>query len=102
MPKTLIILTHPNLSESTVNKRWAAALKQHTDRFTVHELYTVYNPGKIDATAEQKLIETHDALVWQKQVLLKHVANASWRARYVFAMQKHRTRLRHKKPRKRM
>ena len=62
MPKTLIILAHPNLSQSVVNKHWAAALKQHTDRFTVHELYTVYNPGKIDATAEQKLIEAHDAL----------------------------------------
>ena len=65
MPKTLIILAHPNLSESTVNKRWAAALKRHADRFTVHELYTVYPRGKIDANAEQKLIEAHDALVWQ-------------------------------------
>ena len=65
MPKTLIILAHPNLSQSVVNKHWTAALKQHTDRFTVHELYTVYSQGKIDATAEQKLIEAHDALVWQ-------------------------------------
>ena len=65
MPKTLIILAHPNLSESIVNKHWAAALKQHTDRFTVHELYAAYPRGKIEAIAEQKLIEAHDALVWQ-------------------------------------
>ena len=65
MSKTLIILAHPNLSQSTVNKHRAAALRQHTDRFTVHELYAVYHRGKIDASAEQKLIEAHDALVWQ-------------------------------------
>ena len=65
MPKTLIILAHPNLAQSTVNKHWAAALKQHADRFTVHELYAVYPQGKIDVAAEQKLIEPHDALVWQ-------------------------------------
>ena len=65
MPKTLIILAHPNISQSVVNKHWAAALKRHTDRFTVHELYTVYNRGEIDAASEQKLIEAHDALVWQ-------------------------------------
>lgn len=65
MPKTLIILAHPNLAQSTVNKHWAAALRQHADRFTVHELYAAYPQGKIDVTAEQKLVESHDALVWQ-------------------------------------
>ena len=65
MPKTLIILAHPDLSQSVVNKQWAAALKQHADRFTVHELYAAYPQGKIDVAAEQKLIEAHGALVWQ-------------------------------------
>ena len=65
MPKTLIILAHPTISQSTVHKQWAAAVRHHTDRFTVHELYTAYPQGKLDVAAEQKLIETHDALVWQ-------------------------------------
>ena len=65
MPKTLIILVHLNLAQSTVNKHWAAALRRHADRFTVHELYAAYPQGKIDVTAEQKLVENHDALVWQ-------------------------------------
>nr|3F2V_A Chain A, General stress protein 14 [Treponema denticola] len=65
MPKTLIILAHPNISQSTVHKHWSDAVRQHTDRFTVHELYAVYPQGKIDVAAEQKLIETHDSLVWQ-------------------------------------
>ena len=63
MPKTLIILAHPDLSQSVVNKQWATALKQHADRFTVHELYAAYPQGKIDVAAEQKLIEAHGALV---------------------------------------
>ena len=65
MPKTLIILAHPNLAQSTVNKHWAAALRRHADRFTVHELYAAYPQGKIDVAAEQKLVESHAALVWQ-------------------------------------
>ena len=65
MPKTLIILAHPNISQSTVHKHWSDAVRQHSDRFTVHELYAVYPQGKIDVAAEQKLIETHDSLVWQ-------------------------------------
>ncbi|UTY27855.1 NAD(P)H-dependent oxidoreductase [Treponema putidum] len=65
MPKTLIILAHPNISQSTVHKHWSDAVRQHSDRFTIHELYAVYPQGKIDVAAEQKLIETHDSLVWQ-------------------------------------
>lgn len=65
MSKVLIILAHPDISQSTVNKHWVAAIKQHPDRFTVHELYKVYPQGKIDVVAEQKLIESHDALVLQ-------------------------------------
>lgn len=65
MPKTLIILAHPNISQSTVHKQWRTRLQQYDDRFTVHELYSLYPKGKIDVAAEQKLVETHDALVWQ-------------------------------------
>lgn len=65
MSKTLIIPAHPDISQSTVNKHWTTAIKQHPDSFIVHELYTVYPRGKIDVSSEQKLIESHDAPVLQ-------------------------------------
>lgn len=62
---TLIIVAHPDIAHSTVNKRWLEALKQHPERYTVHELYARYPDGKIDVAAEQALVEAHDNLVWQ-------------------------------------
>ena len=37
--KTLIIVAHPDMTHSTVNRRWLAELRKHPTRFTVHELY---------------------------------------------------------------
>ena len=42
MNKTLIIAAHPHLAQSAVNRRWLDALRQHPERFTVHELYATY------------------------------------------------------------
>ncbi len=63
--KTLIIVTHPHLSESVVNKHWIAALEKYPTRFTVHHLDTVYPDGKINVPAEQALVEQHDNIVFQ-------------------------------------
>ena len=65
MSKTLIIVTHPDITQSIVNKRWVEELKKYPERFTVHELYRTYPDGKIDVGAEQKRVETHENLVLQ-------------------------------------
>ena len=65
MNKTLIILAHPDLAHSTINRCWAEALAQHPDRFTVHELYREYAHGTIDVAREQALVEAHRSLVLQ-------------------------------------
>ena len=36
--KALVIVTHPNIHDSMVSKAWVHMLRQHPDRFTVHEL----------------------------------------------------------------
>lgn len=59
MNKTLIIAAHPNLAQSAVNRRWLDALRQHPERFTVHELYAAYPHGNIDIAAEQRLVDAH-------------------------------------------
>ena len=53
--KTLVIVTHPNIHDSMVSKTWVHMLRQHPDRFTVHELYSEYPDGVIDVEREQAL-----------------------------------------------
>ncbi|GAA0127128.1 MULTISPECIES: NAD(P)H-dependent oxidoreductase [Clostridium] len=62
--KTLVILAHPNIDKSKVNKMWGQALGKEDD-ITVHEIYKLYKDGKIDVSSEQKLIEEHDRIVFQ-------------------------------------
>lgn len=63
--KTLIIVAHPEIQNSTVNKRLAEELEKYPDQFTVHRLYEVYPDENIDIETEQKLIESHDKLILQ-------------------------------------
>lgn len=35
MSKTLVVVTHPNIEQSHVNKSWVDALKAHPDLYTV-------------------------------------------------------------------
>ena len=63
--KTLVIVTHPNIHESKVSKTWVQMLRQHPDRFTVHELYSEYPDGVIDVAREQALVEEHQNIVLQ-------------------------------------
>lgn len=64
MMKTLVIVAHPNLRESRVNKRWAEEMEAHTD-VTVHRLYDVYPDFAIDVEKEQRLLLDHDRIVLQ-------------------------------------
>ena len=63
--KTLIVVAHPEIENSNVNKKWVEKLNEYPDKFTVHQLYKVYPDGVIDVEKEQKLIEGHDKLILQ-------------------------------------
>ncbi|PHK49656.1 NAD(P)H-dependent oxidoreductase [Staphylococcus edaphicus] len=62
---TLVIIAHPDISNSTVNKKWRDALSEDESLVTVHELYPEYPHGKIDIEKEQKLIEAHEHIIFQ-------------------------------------
>ncbi len=62
--KTLVIVAHPNLHSSRVNKVWKERLLQE-DGITVHDLYAAYPDGKIDVEKEQALLLAHDRIVFQ-------------------------------------
>ncbi|MFP3125711.1 NAD(P)H-dependent oxidoreductase [Ectobacillus funiculus] len=62
--KVLVIVAHPNIEGSTVNRTWIKELKKHSE-ITVHELYKQYPDEKIDVEREQRLCEEHERIVWQ-------------------------------------
>ncbi|KQC02811.1 NAD(P)H-dependent oxidoreductase [Pedobacter sp. Hv1] len=63
--KTLVIVIHPDMKSSLVNKRWIEELNKFPDKYRVHQLYEVYPDENIDILAEQKLIKEHDRIVFQ-------------------------------------
>ena len=63
--KNLIIVSHPNIQNSVVNKRWIEELQKHPELCTVHEIYKAYPDGNIDVEKEQKLLVEHDNLILQ-------------------------------------
>ncbi|MGF7034373.1 putative NADPH-quinone reductase [Paenibacillus mucilaginosus] len=64
MMKTLVLVVHPNLAASQVNRRWAAAI-EGKEGVTVHRLYEAYPDWQIDVAKEQALLEAHDRIVFQ-------------------------------------
>lgn len=62
--KVLVIVAHPDLEQSIVNKTWVEELKKHA-KITVHELYKQYPDEQIAIHREQKLCDEHDRIVWQ-------------------------------------
>jgi len=63
--RTLVIVVHPDLNQSVINKRWLAALDNKSEQYTVHDLYGAYPDGHLDIKKEQQLIETHDNIILQ-------------------------------------
>lgn len=63
--KTLVVVIHPNVQDSLINKRWIEELNKYPDKYVVHQLHKVYPDEKIDVLSEQKLIEQYGKIVFQ-------------------------------------
>lgn len=63
--KTIIILAHPNIEQSVVNKTWIEALAKNNPEVKVHDIYKTYPDWKIDVAAEQQLLEQYDKIIVQ-------------------------------------
>ncbi len=63
--RKLVIVTHPNIENSTINKTWLNELSNHEDQLNIHHLDKVYPDGKIDIKKEQELLEAHDEIIFQ-------------------------------------
>ncbi|AEM81359.1 NAD(P)H-dependent oxidoreductase [Streptomyces violaceusniger] len=64
MPRTLLVLAHPNLAASRINAALAEAARP-VDGVTLHDLYATYPDLRIDVEHEQRLLLEHDRIVLQ-------------------------------------
>ena len=62
--KVLVVLAHPNIEQSEVNKSFLSKLVM-MEQLTVNNLYKNYPDFKIDIDKEQQLIEDHDVIIFQ-------------------------------------
>jgi len=63
--KTLVIIIHPTMENSLINKRWKEELEKFPEKFTVHDLYEIYPDGNINIEKEQKMIEAYGNIIFQ-------------------------------------
>jgi len=62
--KVLVLVAHPNLATSRVNKAWSEAFERH-ENVTVRDLYKLYPDMDIDILEEQAVLLAHDRIVLQ-------------------------------------
>ncbi|ULL13110.1 general stress protein [Paenibacillus sp. H1-7] len=62
--KIMVIIAHPNLAQSQVNKAFAHALEGQAE-ITVRDLYREYPNWEIDVAREQQLLLEYDRIVFQ-------------------------------------
>lgn len=67
MSKVLLVVAHPDLSQSTANAALVDAVRD-LKHVTVHDLYATYPDFQIDVDAEQSLLAEHDVIVFQHPV----------------------------------
>ncbi len=64
MNETLILLAHPALEKSRINRQLADAVR-NLEGTTFHDLYEAYPDFDVDVRREQQLLEEHDLVVLQ-------------------------------------
>ncbi|MBC2063473.1 NAD(P)H-dependent oxidoreductase [Listeria marthii] len=63
--KTLVIIAHPNIENSRVNKVWKEALLKNTADVQIHELYQAYPNWDINVAFEQQQLQNYDKVIIQ-------------------------------------
>ena len=64
MKDILILLAHPKLEDSRINKALVDAVKS-LPNVTIHDLYENYPDFNIDIVREQEILFGHEVVIWQ-------------------------------------
>lgn len=65
MEKTLVLVAHPQMATSRINKRLEEELEKNNDLITVHDLYSLYPMGRLNVKQEQEFVDRHQNIVFQ-------------------------------------
>ena len=63
--KNLVIVTHPDIENSIINRAWVQALNKHPDHFILHSLYEKYPDLDYDVAAEQEVLSRYEHIIFQ-------------------------------------
>jgi putative NADPH-quinone reductase len=63
--KTVIILAHPNIENSKINKKWKETVEENCDDILIHSLYHEYPNWDINIEKEQKILEEAETIFFQ-------------------------------------
>ncbi len=63
--KVVVIVDHPNFSQSVVNRRYVDELRKHSDEILLHNLQSAYPTGVIDIYKEHYILDNNAAVVFQ-------------------------------------
>jgi len=63
--KKLVIVTHPDLQTSNINKAWIHELEKHPNDFEIHSIYDKYPDLNFDIASEQALLNPYDEIIFQ-------------------------------------
>ncbi|WP_394134947.1 NAD(P)H-dependent oxidoreductase [Aliivibrio fischeri] len=63
MKRILVLLAHPLIESSTINRTLVEALSKH-DQTTIHNLYQAYPDFQVDVEQEKKLLLCHDIIIF--------------------------------------
>lgn len=63
--KCLIVVCHPNLKNSSINKYWVEEFKKDDSKYEVHDLYKEYPDFKINVKKEQALLDKFENIIFQ-------------------------------------
>ena len=65
MKKTMVVLAHPDMENSTVNKKWIKELQKCSDKILIHDLHKEYPNCIFNVDKEHELLENVDNVIFQ-------------------------------------
>lgn len=76
--KTLVIISHPDMPNSRINKVWIEKAAAYSNEITIHDLYSEYPDFNINVKREQELVEDQIILFSNSLYIGDEVITYGW------------------------
>jgi len=65
MKKTMVVLAHPDMENSVVNRKWIEELQKCSNKILIHDLHKEYPNCIFNVDKEHELLENVDNVIFQ-------------------------------------